>query len=199
MPPYFSPFHPTARPILVNSHQAFDADALLTLIRRLVALEERWIPRARGCSLYIRPTLIGTRPSLGVSASRHAALYVICSPTGPFIRDASGSRSGISLLAMSDQVRAWPGGTGGFKLGLNYAPGIVAKGAAAALGYQQLLWLLDETVAEAGAMNVFAVFERSDGGEWPTRFSSLAFPYALHTVQLTRSLTPLCPCPQRLI
>jgi branched-chain amino acid aminotransferase len=66
---------------------------------------------------------------------------------------------------MSDQVRAWPGGTGGFKLGLNYAPGFVAQRAAAALGYQQLLWLLGETVAEAGAMNVFAVFERPDGGE----------------------------------
>jgi len=86
---------------------------------------------------------------------------VICSPTGPYIRDAEGR--GISLLAMSDQVRAWPGGTGGFKLGLNYAPGFVAQRAAAALGYQQLLWLLGETVAEAGAMNVFAVFERSDG------------------------------------
>jgi hypothetical protein len=66
---------------------------------------------------------------------------------------------------MSDQVRAWPGGTGGFKLGLNYAPGFVAQRTAAALGYQQLLWLLGETIAEAGAMNVFAVFERPDGGE----------------------------------
>jgi len=150
---------------MLHSNQPFDADALLTLIKRLVALEERWIPRARGCSLYLRPTLIGTRPSLGVSASRHAALYVICSPTGPYIRDTSGGRGGISLLAMSDQVRAWPGGTGGFKLGLNYAPGFAAQRAAAALGYQQLLWLLGETVAEAGAMNVFAVFERPDGGE----------------------------------
>ena len=96
-----------------------------------------------------------------MSASRHAALYVILSPTGPYIRDSGGK--GISLLAMSDQVRAWPGGTGGFKLGLNYAPGFVAQRTAAALGYQQLLWLLDETVAEAGAMNVFAVFERPDG------------------------------------
>jgi branched-chain amino acid aminotransferase len=139
----------------------FNADALLILIKRLVALEARWIPRARGCSLYIRPTLIGTRPSLGVSASRHAALYVILSPTGPYIRDKDGK--GISLLAMSDQVRAWPGGTGGFKLGLNYAPGFAAQRTAAALGYQQLLWLLGETVAEAGAMNVFAVFERTDG------------------------------------
>jgi hypothetical protein len=37
--------------------------------------------------------------------------------------------------------------------------------AAAALGYQQLLWLLGEMVTEAGAMNVFVVFERPDGGE----------------------------------
>lgn len=140
---------------------SFSQDAVLTLIKRLVALEARWIPRARGCSLYIRPTFIGTRPSLGVSASRHAALYVILSPTGPYIRDQEGK--GISLLAMSDQVRAWPGGTGGHKLGLNYAPGFVAQRTAAALGYQQLLWLLGETVAEAGAMNVFAVFKRTDG------------------------------------
>lgn len=148
-------------------HQPFNADALLTLIKRLVALEARWIPRARGCSLYIRPTLIGTRPSLGVSASRHAALYVILSPMGPYIRDQDGK--GISLLAMSDQVRAWPGGTGGYKLGLNYAPGFAAQRTAAALGYQQLLWLLGETVAEAGAMNVFAVLERADGGECLSR------------------------------
>jgi len=89
---------------------------------------------------------------------------VILSPTGPYIRDEEGKGKGISLLAMSDQVRAWPGGTGGFKLGLNYAPGFAAQRTAAALGYQQLLWLLGETVAEAGAMNVFAVFERTDGG-----------------------------------
>jgi branched-chain amino acid aminotransferase len=94
---------------------------------------------------------------------------------------------------MSDQVRAWPGGTGGFKLGLNYAPGFVAQRMAAALGYQQLLWLLGETVAEAGAMNIFAVFERPDGGELahvvlllclcPTnlRASWLTFPFCYPT------------------
>jgi len=43
---------------------------------------------------------------------------------------------------MSDHVRAWPGATGGFKLGLNYAPEFVAQRAAAAVGNQQLLWLL---------------------------------------------------------
>jgi branched-chain amino acid aminotransferase len=54
---------------------------------------------------------------------------------------------------MGDQVRAWPGGAGGHKLGLNYTPGFVAQRAVVALGYQQLLWVLGETVAnsEAGA------------------------------------------------
>jgi hypothetical protein len=56
------------------SQQPFNASALLTLIKRLVVLDARWIPRARGCSFYIRPTIIGTWPSLGVSASFHAAL-----------------------------------------------------------------------------------------------------------------------------
>lgn len=39
-----------------------DTDELLKLICHLVKLEERWIPRVQGHSLYIRPTLIGTRP-----------------------------------------------------------------------------------------------------------------------------------------
>ena len=117
---------------------------------------------------------------------------MILSPTGPYIRDEAGK--GISLLAMSDQVRAWPGGTGGYKLGLNYAPGFVAQRAAAALGYQQLLWLLGETVAEAGAMNVFAVFERADGGECLSPFISPA-----HPLQIQLALTrPLSPCPAAL-
>jgi branched-chain amino acid aminotransferase len=70
---------------------------------------------------------------------------------GPYIRDAAGSgHGGISLLAMSDQVLPWPGGKGGFKLMLNYVTGFVAQRAAAALGSQQLLWLLGETVTETG-------------------------------------------------
>lgn len=40
---------------------AYDTTELLKLIKKLVALETRWIPRVPGHSLYIRPTLIGTR------------------------------------------------------------------------------------------------------------------------------------------
>jgi hypothetical protein len=42
---------------------------------------------------------------------------------------------------------------------LSYAPGV----ATTVLGYQQVLRLLGETVAEVGAMNIFALFDRADG------------------------------------
>jgi len=68
------------------------------------------------------------------------------------------------LLAMGDQILAWPSGMDGFKLGLNYTPGFAAQRAVVALRYQQLLWLLGKTVAEVGSVNIFVVFDRADGG-----------------------------------
>jgi len=66
---------------------------------------------------------------------------------------------------MSGHVRALAGGAGRFKLGLNYTPVFVAQRAAAALGNQQVLWSLGEMAPEEGALNVFAVFKRPDGGK----------------------------------
>ncbi|KAJ7685946.1 aminotransferase [Mycena rosella] len=141
----------------------FDPEALLVCISKLVFIESRWIPSLPGHSLYIRPTMIGTKPSIKVGASDYATLYTIVTPVGPYFPTTSG---GVSLLAVGEHVRSWPGGTGGFKLGLNYSPGFVPQRAAAALGYDQVLWLLgkEKLITEAGAMNFFAVVERADGG-----------------------------------
>lgn len=140
----------------------FDTDALLELIKRLVDIESEWVPDAPEYSLYIRPTIIGTRDSLGVGASDTALLYVFLSPTGPYFL---GEVKGISLLAVGKTVRAWPGGTGDYKLGLNYAPTFLPQRIAAKQGYDQVLWLFGEEsrVTEAGAMNFFAVLKRDDG------------------------------------
>jgi branched-chain amino acid aminotransferase len=103
--------------------------------------------------------------ALGVAASDSACLYVVVSPTGPYFRGAS---KGISLLAVSDIARTWPGGTGGYKFGLNYSPGFLPQQSAAKKGYDQVLWLLgdDDKVTEVGAMNVFVVVQRDDGGSF---------------------------------
>jgi len=148
----------------------------LTLIKQLVMIETRWIPPEPGFSLYIRPTLIGTRPALGVAASTHAILYVILTPTGPYFPPSISmprKRNWISLFASSTNVRAWPGGTGAYKLGLNYAPCFEPQRKAENLGYSQILWLLPvdtETgkewlVTECGQMNFMCVIKRDDGGE----------------------------------
>lgn len=44
-------------------------------------------------------------------------------------------------MATTDYIRAAPGGTGSYKLGANYAPGVVPQKEAAKLGYAQNLWL----------------------------------------------------------
>ncbi len=91
-------------------------------------------------------------------------LYVILCPTGPYFPTGV---SGITLLAEHENVRSWPGGTGGYKLGLNYAPCFGPQQKAAKLGYMQILWLLgdDRRITEAGAMNFFVVVKRDDGGK----------------------------------
>ncbi|WRT68092.1 branched-chain amino acid aminotransferase [Kwoniella shivajii] len=140
----------------------FDGEALTELIKKLVVLDSEWIPKEKGYSLYIRPTLIGTQNALGVGPSSDAMLFVICSPVGPYY--ASGFKP-VQLLATTKFVRAAPGGTGGYKLGANYAPGVVPQAEAAKEGYSQNLWLLgdEHALTEVGTMNLFVAFKKPDG------------------------------------
>ncbi|EJT99075.1 branched-chain amino acid aminotransferase II [Dacryopinax primogenitus] len=140
----------------------FDEQALLKLIKTLVMVEKRWIPTAPGCSLYIRPTMFGTRCGFGVTPSTSATLLVILSPSGPYF---PGPVRPISLYAESRVRRAWPGGTGGHKLALNYAPTLRPTHDASLQGYNQILWLFgdDDHLGEVGQMNAFVVLRREDG------------------------------------
>lgn len=140
----------------------FDGEALTELIKKLIVLESEWIPKEKGYSLYVRPTLIGTQNALGVGPSNDALLFVICSPVGPYY--ASGFKP-VQLLATTKYVRAAPGGTGGYKLGANYAPGVVPQTEAAKEGYSQNLWLLgpEHALTEVGTMNLFVAFKKPDG------------------------------------
>ncbi|GAA6005063.1 hypothetical protein JCM10207_008499 [Rhodosporidiobolus poonsookiae] len=139
---------------------SFEAEALIELIRKLVEVDERWVPTDPGCSLYIRPTMIGTRASLGVGPSTEVLLYVILSPVAKYY--ASGAKP-ISLLCSTRDVRAWPGGTGSFKFGSNYGPAVSAQMEAAKKGYQQVFWLFGDRCTEVGMMNALIALQRPDG------------------------------------
>jgi len=64
----------------------FNGEAVIELMKQLLILDKKWIPKAEGHSLYIRPTVIGTQAGLGVAANTDALLFVIASPVGPYYK-----------------------------------------------------------------------------------------------------------------
>jgi len=140
----------------------FEEDQFLELIKETVWLDQDWIPRGEGFSLYLRPTSISTHRFLGVGPSKASKLYMIMSPVGPYYPEGFKS---VRLLADSKNTRAWPGGTGDTKIGGNYAPTIAPQMDAAARGYTQVLWLFGphHEVTEVGTMNLFVHWKNEDG------------------------------------
>ncbi|CAF3398168.1 unnamed protein product [Rotaria socialis] len=141
----------------------FDGQELLECIKKLVHLDADWVPQSTSSTLYIRPTLIGTEPTLGVSAPNESLLFVVTGPVGPYF--PTGFKP-ISLLADTFHCRAFPGGMGAYKAGSNYGPTIYVNKMANAQGCQQVLWLYGEKklVTEVGTMNVFMYLKNKKGG-----------------------------------
>ncbi|RMD44684.1 hypothetical protein DV735_g395, partial [Chaetothyriales sp. CBS 134920] len=142
----------------------FNEENMRELIGKFCQLEERFIPSEKGYSLYLRPTLIGTQPTLGIGPPRSALLFLIASPVGPYY--PTGFKA-IDLEATDYAVRAWPGGVGDKKLGANYAPCIVPQLQAAKKGFAQNLWLFgpQENITEVGTMNLFVVIKNKSTGQ----------------------------------
>lgn len=142
----------------------FTSNNLIELISKFVLLESNFIPDKRGYSLYLRPTMIGTQTTIGISPPGSALLFVIASPVGPYY--PTGFKA-VSLEATDYAVRAWPGGIGDKKLGANYAPCVRPQLEAASRGYQQNLWLFGEEqyVTEVGTMNMFVVIKDKGTGQ----------------------------------
>jgi branched-chain amino acid aminotransferase len=124
-------------------------------VKALLDVERDWIPRTRGCSLYIRPTLIGTESFLGIRPASEALFFIILSPVGSYY--AKGLAP-VRIWVEEQMVRAAPGGLGATKSGANYAASMSAGYEAKKKGYDQVLWLdaiEHEWVEEVGTMNVF--------------------------------------------
>lgn len=136
---------------------AIDPDIQLAVIKKLVSLEQDWVPRAPGASLYLRPTMIGVGSALGVHPAPRYLYYIICSPSGAYY---AGGMSPIRIHMEDKYVRAVKGGVGYAKTGGNYAASLKAAAEAQARGFDQVLWLdgrEGKYVEEVGAMNMMFV------------------------------------------
>ena len=126
----------------------------LSAIEQLVRLEQDWVPSAPGTSLYIRPFIIATTPSLGVHAAHDYLFCIICCPVGAYYAEGINP---VRIYVENEDVRAVRGGTGYTKCGGNYAASIRAGERAEEQGYAQVLWLDGvhrKYIEEVGSMNV---------------------------------------------
>ncbi|KAF5855436.1 hypothetical protein ETB97_009224 [Aspergillus alliaceus] len=141
-----------------------DPDGITKLILALLEVDgAKWLPRDRpGSFLYLRPTLIGTQPTIGLMAPKQAMLYILLS----FFPRQDMPEGGMRLLTSpEDTVRSWVGGFGFAKVGANYGPSVLASQDAMEKGFHQVLWLYGEEgeCTEAGGSNFFVVWRRKDG------------------------------------
>lgn len=124
-------------------------------ISELIRIDHEWIPRSEGCSLYIRPTLVGVEPFLGVRPSNRYLFYVILSPVGSYYAEGLNP---VKIWIEEKYIRAGAGGLGATKAAANYASSLKAAVEAKKKGYAQVLWTdaRDHSYfEEVGTMNVF--------------------------------------------
>lgn len=135
----------------------FPRDLVLEAIIDLVRVEQDWIPRAPGTSLYIRPTIIATEACLGVKVSSEYLFFVIVGPVGAYYPEGFAP---TKIYVEEEYIRAAPGGLGQVKTSANYAASLLAAEEAHKAGYTQVLWLDacdKKTIEEVGTSNAFFV------------------------------------------
>lgn len=131
-----------------------DENECVELIKKLVEIDQDWVPHNEGTSLYIRPFMFGNDETLGVHSIHAAKFVVILSPVGAYYAEGLNP---VRICIETADVRAVRGGTGYAKCGGNYAASVRAGEKAEVKGYSQVLWLDGverKYIEEVGAMNV---------------------------------------------
>ena len=121
-------------------------------LNELLQLDEAWIKKGKGNTLYIRPFMIATGKGVIANPSDDYKFMVILSPAKAYY---SGE---VKVLIAEHFSRAANGGIGAAKAAGNYAAQFYPTSLANKAGFQQVIWTDDAThtkMEEAGTMNVF--------------------------------------------
>lgn len=132
-----------------------DEGLFMEALTKLIMLEKDWIPHGSGTSVYIRPTMIGTEPALGVHAADEYLFFIVMGPVGAYYPEGFAP---TKIFVAEEYSRSAPGGTGNVKAGGNYAASLYAGEIAKKMGYTQVLWLdaaERKYVEEVGTSNMF--------------------------------------------
>jgi branched-chain amino acid aminotransferase len=110
---------------------------LETCLKAIEANREFVPPYGTGASLYIRPTLIGTEPMVGVNPSDSYTFFVFVIPVGPYYKDGF---SPVRSVILDQFDRAAAMGTGRAKAAGNYAASLMPHKEAKKQGFPIVLY-----------------------------------------------------------
>ena len=134
---------------------ALDEAFAVEAVKKLVSVEQDWIPEGEGTALYIRPFIIAVDPHVGVHPAHHLLFIIILSPVGAYYPEGINP---VRIYVERNYVRAVRGGMGFTKTAGNYAASLKAQDEAEKQGYTKVLWLDGverKYIEEVGAMNIF--------------------------------------------
>lgn len=127
-------------------------DIFMEGLKTLLKVDNNWIPRNEGSSLYIRPFMFATGTGFHASPANEYKFIIATAPSGAYFAGK------VKVLIEEKYARAANGGVGFAKAGGNYAAQFYPTQIAMDKGYNQVIWTDDNThqfIEEAGAMNIF--------------------------------------------
>jgi len=131
-------------------------------VKQVVRANKAYVPPyGTGATLYIRPLLIGVGDNIGVSPAPEYLFCVFCMPVGPYFK---GGMTPVNFT-VADFDRAAPYGTGGYKVGGNYAASLYSYHVAKKSGFGDCIYLDPMThtkIEEVGSANFFGITKNDE-------------------------------------
>ncbi|MBU2020453.1 MAG: branched-chain amino acid aminotransferase [Bacteroidetes bacterium] len=126
-------------------------DLFVECTRKLVEVDQNWIPNKKGYSLYIRPIIFATDEYIGIRPSETYKFMIFTCPVGAYYSEP------VNVKIEEYYTRAAAGGVGRAKTAGNYAASLYPAKLAQEQGYHQLIWTdasTHEYIEESGTMNI---------------------------------------------
>lgn len=120
-------------------------------LKKLLEIDNAWVPDKEGSSLYIRPFMFATDEYVGVSPSTSYKFIIFNCPVGSYYSKP------LKVRVETEYIRAAKGGVGFAKNAGNYGGSLFPTQKAMQAGYDQIIWTDAAThqyVEEAGTMNL---------------------------------------------
>jgi branched-chain amino acid aminotransferase len=125
-------------------------------LTELLKLDNNWIPKEPGSSMYLRPFMFSTDEFVGVSPSKTYSFIIFTCPVGSYYNKP------LRVRVETKYIRAAHGGVGFSKNAGNYGGSLYPTKLAHDAGYDQIIWTdasEHKYVEEAGTMNLIFVLD----------------------------------------